>query len=469
MGGAGYCSCVRELSDPSFSSYMDAPVIKTEIPGPKTKAALAAQNRLETVSRTYTGFFPLSVSEGKGSTLKDVDGNVFIDWFAGVCVIALGHGNPIVLGAMQKQLERISHINEMPTEVRTEFLKVLDSTLPGSLGGRSKTMFTVTGADACEAAISLARHVTRKRTIVAFGGAYHGVHGSIVGATANRHYREYASVPPYGIHHLPYPYTYRFPYGVGQGEEAKSVIDSLEYLIKDSSSGPDEIGGVIVEPVQGEGGYVVPPPDFLPMLREITEKYSVPLIVDEVQTGVGRTGKIWASEHSSITPDIMCISKAIGGGIPLSMMSYRSDYDDNLPQGFHLGTYRGNPVGLAAGNAILKHLKESDLLSKVARTGARVKSHFEEIASGSRTIGEVRGLGFMVGVELVEDRKSRTPSQDAARRLRSSMLGKGVLMHTCGHFGNVMRFMAPLTIEDELVTRGLEIFDSSLRETEASM
>ena len=446
---------------------MDAPKIITEIPGPKTKNALSLQDKLETRSRTYTSYFPVSIAEGRGSTLKDIDGNIFIDWFAGVCVINLGHGNPIVVDAMRSQLESISHINEMPTTSRMEFLKTLDSTLPGSLKGRSRTMFTVTGADACEAAIGLARHITGKRTIVAFSGAYHGVHGGIIGATANRHYREYASIPPFGIYHLPYPYTYRFPYTVAEGDESKSVVESLEYVIKDSSSGPDAVGGVIVEPVQGEGGYIVPPPDFLPMLREVTEKYSVPLIVDEVQTGVGRTGRIWASEHSGITPDIMCISKAIGGGIPVSMISYREEYDSDLPPGFHLGTYRGNPIGLAAGNAILNHLKDSDLLLRVQRTGARVKSHFEEIASGSGSIGEVRGLGFMIGVEMVEDKKTKAPSREKGGRLRSSMFGRGVLMHTCGHDANVMRFMAPLTIENELVDRGLEIFDRSLKEIDA--
>lgn len=453
----------------TFSSYPDAPSVKTELPGPRSKEMLDVQNELETLSRTYTSFFPVAIAEGRNSSILDMDGNVFVDWFAGVCVINLGHANPLVVNAMRGQLEAISHINEMPVPARTSFLKTLNSTLPGDLRNNSRTMFTVTGADACEAAVSLARHVTGRRTIVAFGGAYHGVHGGIIGATANRHYREYASLPSYGVHHLPYPYTYRFPYSVREGDESKSVVDTLEYLIRDASSGPDSIAGVLVEPVQGEGGYIVPPPDFLPMLREVTEKHSIPLIVDEVQSGVGRTGRIWASEHSSITPDIMCISKAIGGGIPNSMITYRREYDEDLPPGFHLGTYRGNPVALAAGDAILRHLKESDTLSRVSKVGARVKAHFEEIASGSRSIGEVRGLGFMVGVELVEDRKSRAPSQPAARSLRDRMFRKGVLMHTCGHYGNVMRFMAPLTIEDELVGRGLEIFDSSLREVESEM
>lgn len=443
--------------------------MKTELPGPRTREALRTQDELETGSRTYTGFFPLAVAEGRGSTLRDLDGNVLIDWFAGVCVMNMGHGHPLVLDAMTRQLEKISHINEMPTPVRVAFLKTLNSTLPGELRGNSRTMFTVTGADACEAAVGLARHLTGKRTIAAFGGAYHGVHGGIIGATANRQYREYASVPQLGVYHLPYPYRYRFPYSVREGDESKTVVEQLEYIIRDSSSGPDAIGGVIVEPVQGEGGYIVPPEDFMPMLREVTEKHSVPLIVDEVQTGVGRTGRIWASEHSHVTPDIMCISKAIGGGVPLSMISYRREYDENLPPGFHLGTYRGNPLGIAAGNAILQHLKESDLLSKVARNGARVKAHFEEIASGSRTIGEVRGLGFMVGIELVSDRKTRTPSRETAGKVRDGMFRRGVLMHTCGHYGNVMRFMAPLTIEEELVDRGLRIFDDALRDAEASM
>jgi 4-aminobutyrate aminotransferase-like enzyme len=447
-------------------SFKNAPKIVTELPGPKSRIVLQRQDKYETASRTYTNQFKIAVRQARGSTIEDMDGNIFIDWFSGICVINLGHNHPIVKKAMVDQIDSLVHINEIPSEVRINFLETLNSTLPGKMKDRSKVLFTVTGADACEAAISLARHVTKKKTIVAFGGAYHGVAGDIVGATANYHYRDYAGLSSQNMYHLPYPYAYRFPLKVPEEDISKTVIDQLEYTIKDPYAGPGAIAGVLVEPIQGEGGYIVPPDDFLPMLREVTEKYSVPLIVDEIQTGVGRTGKIWASEYSSITPDIMCISKSIGGGIPTSMIVYNQEYDNNLPSGFHPGTYRGNPVALAAGTAILKYLKSTDLLDRVKLNGEYIKKRFQEVADEVKNIGDVRGRGFMVAAELVKDKETKAPDPDMTVRVRDSMFRNGLLMHTCGHYANVLRHMAPLTIENELIDKGVNIFSESIKKSE---
>ena len=449
-------------------SFADAPRIITELPGPKSKELLKKQDQYETATRTYTKQFQLAVKKAQGSTIEDMDGNIFIDWFSGICVLNLGHGHPVVKKAMVEQIENLVHINEVPSEARINFLEMLNSTLPGNMKNRSKVMFTVTGADACEAAISMARHVTGKKTIVAFGGAYHGVAGDIVGATANHHYRDYAGLSAQNMYHLPYPYTYRFPINVPEEDISKTVVDQLEYIIKDPYAGPGAIGGVLVEPIQGEGGYIVPPDDFLPMLREVTEKYSVPLIVDEIQTGVGRTGKIWASEYTGITPDIMCISKSIGGGIPTSMLAYSEEYDRKLPSGFHLGTYRGNAVALAAGTAILGYLKSSNLLEKVRKNGEHIKKRFQETADELPLIGDVRGRGFMVAAELVKDVESKEPDPEKTASAKSGMFKRGVLMHTCGHYSNVLRHMAPLTIENELMDKGIDIFQESLRATAKS-
>jgi len=445
-------------------SFKNAPKIVTELPGPKSKVMLEKQDRYETASRTYTKQFQLAVKRARGSTIEDMDGNVFIDWFSGICVLNLGHNHPVVRQAMMNQIDTLVHINEVPSETRINFLETLNSTLPGKMKNGSKVMFTVTGADACEAAISLARYVTKKKTIVAFGGAYHGVAGDIVGATANHHYRDYAGLSAQNIYHLPYPYLYRFPIKVPEEDVSKTVVEQLEYIIRDPYSGPGAVAGVLVEPIQGEGGYIVPPDDFLPMLREVTEKYSVPLIVDEIQTGVGRTGKIWASEYAGITPDIMCISKSIGGGIPTSMIAYKQEYDEGLPPGFHLGTYRGNPVALAAGTAILDYLKTSDLLERVRSKGEYIKKRFQEISDEIRQVGDVRGRGFMISAELVKDRGSKEPDPDMASKAKSAMFRRGLLMHTCGHYSNVLRHMAPLTIETELVEKGIQIFHESLKE-----
>ncbi len=444
-------------------SFEKAPVLVTEIPGPKSRAAVERQARFESGTRVYSTYFPIAVDNARGSTVKDVDGNVFVDWYAGVCVQNLGHRHPMVLEAIRRQMDAIVHSIDLPYEARLEFVENLEATLPGDLKNNAKVMFTVTGADACEAALSLARKTTGRKAILAFGGAYHGIHGSIVGATANYHYREYQGVPQYETYHMPYPYSYRFPFKVKEGEESSTVIDYMEYLIRDSHSGVGPVAGIIVEPIQGEGGYIVPPDDFLPMLGEVAQKHAIPLIVDEIQTGVGRTGKMWASEHSGIDPDIVCISKSIGGGVPLSMIAYKKEYDEELPPGFHLGTYRGNALGIAAGNAVLKFLASGSVFERVRNDAGPLRKRFEEICEGSPIVGEVRGKGFMIGIELVEDRQSKAPAGKLAGELRTEMLKRGLLMHTCGHFNNVMRFMAPLTIEGPLLEEGLAIFEESLR------
>jgi len=445
----------------NWSSILEAPILKTDIPGPKSRELIEIQDKMETSSRSYTRFFRVAVDKGIGSTVVDVDGNVFIDWFGGVSVMNLGHGNPVVIEAIKRQLDKISHITEMPTEARIEFLKTLDSTLPDGMKNKSKVLFTVTGGDACEAAVSLAKYQSKKNTIISFSGSYHGVAGGIVNATANNHYREYAGFENSSFYHIPYPYTYRFPWKVPKDDISKSVVEYTEYLIKDNYSGISPVGGILVEPIQGEGGYIVPPDDFLPMLKEVLDKFSIPLIIDEVQSGVGRTGKIWATEHYRVKPDIMCISKSIGGGIPISAIVYREDYD-NIPQSFHLGTYRGNPLGLAAGTAILNYLKNSGILDRVKNKGEYLKKRFSDIEKGNEMIGEVRGKGYMIGIELNSD-KNKTPGTAEASALRDKMFRNGVLMHTCGHYSNVMRFMAPLNIEDQLIERGIEIFEDSIR------
>src|SRR5215467_4040645 len=211
-------------------SFTMAPTLVTEVPGPKSRLALERQSRYESKSRVYSTYFPIAVDRAKGSTVRDVDGNIFVDWYAGVCVQNLGHAHPEVVEAIKNQMDRIVHSIDVPYEARLEFAESLVATLPGTLKNNSKVMFTVTGADACEAALSLARRVTGKKAIIAFAGAYHGIHGSIVGATANFHYREFQGVPQYETYHIPYPYPYRFPFKVKEGEVSSTVIDYLEYL-----------------------------------------------------------------------------------------------------------------------------------------------------------------------------------------------------------------------------------------------
>jgi len=445
-------------------SYEEAPKIIVKPPGPKSQELLAKQRSLETRAVVYSKAFPFGIDSAKGATIKDVDGNVYIDWVSGICVLNLGHNNPFVTAAVKTQLEKVWHALEFPTASRITFLEKMNSVLPGKLHGHAKTLFTVTGADACEAAISLAKHVTKKGTIVAFGGSYHGIHQGIVSLTASRKYLQSSGTMRHGVFHIPYPYSYRFPFPVERkGDEAKVILRYLESLLADEHSGLDEPAGILVEPIQGEGGYIVPPNDFLPGLRELADKFQIPLIIDEVQTGFGRTGKFWGCELTDTSPDIVCVSKSVGAGLPLSLIAYREEYDETVPEAFHLGTYRGNPIATAAGAASIDYIKQENLLTRVEKLGEKTKASFERIGNFSKNIGEVRGVGFMIGNELVESKQSKAPAKDLAVKLRRNMFENGLLMHTCGHFGNVFRFMAPLTIGENLLEKGLAVYEKAMK------
>ncbi len=444
----------------AWLSFPDAPRIVVPPPGPNSRRLLDAQSRLETDAIGYPHYFPMAPAVAQGSTIEDVDGNRYIDWVAGISVLNLGHRHPRLEEALRAQSERIWHALELPTEARVEFLKELEASLPGRLRHHARVLFTVTGGDAIETAVSLADFAKGRHGTVAFSGAYHGVHGGAVGLTSARRYHVTSAFGGGTVVRVPYPDPYRPVLGADEG--AAGTIAYLEHLVNDPASGVDAISSVLVEPILGEGGYVVPPDDFLPALREFCDRHGILLIADEVQTGLGRTGRMWAVEHAGVTPDILCIAKTIGGGLPVSMVAYRDDLVPELPRGFHIGTYRGNPLALAVGTEVLRTLKEGDLLERTRHRGAALVERFRGFASSRPTIGDVRGRGFMIGVEFVRDPVARTPWGDRAKAMRSALFARGVLMHTAGAWDQVLRFMAPLVIEDELLERGLAAFEDAL-------
>ncbi|MGC9153760.1 MAG: aspartate aminotransferase family protein [Vulcanisaeta sp.] len=454
----------EELESMSFS---EAPKIVVKPPGPKSLELLNAQRELETKSLIYPKAFRFAIDAARGATIRDVDGNYYIDWVAGIAVMNVGHNNPYVVQAIKEQLDRYWHwMSEVPSEARIRFLRNLHSILPEGLRGKAKVMTSVTGADACETAIALARWVTKKPVILAFEGAYHGVHQGIVMATAKTELQVYAGTPLINVVRVPYPYPYRCPLPAKDAEDCgNAVLNYIDHLLSDPYTGIGEVGAIIVEPIQGEGGYIVPPRNFLRGLREIADKHGILLIADEVQTGVGRTGKWWAVEHFGVTPDIMCISKAIGGGIPTSVVAYRAEYDEKLPDDtFHFGTYRANPLALAAGAAAIEYIQSRNLLDRTVQLGNYAREAFEDIAERYPIIGDVRGIGFMIGVELVKNKSTKEPGTELASEVRRRLFERGVLMHTCGHFGNVMRFMAPLVLTKRHLDEGIRIFEDVIKE-----
>lgn len=446
-------------------SFHDAPRILHPPPGPKSRELLAEQARLETDAVGYPHYFPIAPRVAQGSTIEDVDGNRFIDWVSGISVLNLGHRHPRLVAALEAQQQEIWHALELPTEARVRFLKLLEGALPGTLRHHARIFFTVTGGDAVETAVSLADHAQGRRGTVAFSGAYHGVHGGSVSLTSGRRYHATSAFHGGQVVRVPYPDPYR-PV-LGTGDSASGTLAYLEHLVNDPHSGIDSISSVLVEPILGEGGYVVPPDDFLPSLREFCDRHQILLIADEIQTGLGRTGRMWAVDHAGITPDIVCIAKTIGGGIPLSVVAYRADLVKELPRGFHLGTYRANPLALAVGAETLKILGEGDLLDRTRHRGAQLVERFRRLGEEHPALGDVRGKGFMIGTEFVHDRTSRRPWGDRAKAMRSALLARGVLMHTAGAWDQVLRFMAPLVIEDELLERGMAAFEDALDSLDA--
>ncbi len=452
------------MSEGDWLSFRDAPRIVVPPPGPNSRALLAQQAKLETDAVGYPHYFPIAPRIAQGSTIEDVDGNRFIDWVSGISVLNLGHRHPRLVAALEAQQQRIWHALELPTEARVRFLEELERSLPGGLRGHARLFLTVTGGDAVETAVNLADHAQKRHGTVAFSGAFHGVHGGAANLTSGRRYRAPNAFPGGAVVRVPYPDPYRPVLGADEG--SAGTIAYLEHLVNDPHSGVDAISSVVVEPILGEGGYVLPPDDFLPSLREFCDRHGLLLIADEVQTGLGRTGRMWAVEHAGVTPDLLCIAKSIGGGLPLSVVAYRDDLVPELPRGFHLGTFRGNPLALAVGAETLKVLGEGDLIDRTRHRGARLLERWRELAERQPSLGDVRGRGFMIGAEFVHDRRSRAAWGERAKAVRAALLARGVLMHTAGAWDQVLRFMAPLVIEDELLDRGLMAFEEALESLE---
>lgn len=417
---------------------------------------LQKQKELETGAVVYSKYFPTALEAAKGATIRDVDGNLFVDWLSGVSVLNAGHSNPWVTKAMTEQIANITHALEIPTEARIRLLERLHAILPGELRGNSKVLFSITGADAIEAAMKLARFVTKKSTIVAFEGAYHGINAGALAATANAKHRRLgggAMMP--GIFRAPFPYLYRPPFGE-EGDCVQQCLSYLERAFDDPYSGLTDPAAIILEPIQGEGGVIPAPDEFMRGLRRIATDHGALLITDEIQAGFGRTGKMWASDSSGVTPDIVAMAKTIGGGIPLAAIAYRAAYDTELPVSFHIGTYRGNPVACAGGAEVIRFLQENHLVERAAKLGVDVERALRDIASSSKTLGDVRGRGLYFGMEFVEDKRTKKPSPDITSKVRDEFFKRGVIAYSAGHYANVLRFIPPLTITKELIDASIE-------------
>ncbi|EPH44074.1 putative Diaminobutyrate--2-oxoglutarate aminotransferase [Streptomyces aurantiacus JA 4570] len=357
---------------------------------------LRRQSARESAARTYARALPIVPVRARGMTIEGADGRRYLDCLSGAGTLALGHNHPVVLESIRTVLDSGAplHVLDLATPVKDAFTTELFRTLPPALADRARIQFCgPAGTDAVEAALKLARTATGREGLLAFTGAYHGMTaGALEASGGARDVR---------VARLPYPQDYRCPFGIGGARGAELAARWTENLLDDTKSGVPAPAAMILEPVQGEGGVLPAPDAWLRRMREITAARGIPLIADEVQTGVGRTGAFWAVEHSGIVPDILVLSKAIGGSLPLAVVVYRDDLDV-WPPGAHAGTFRGNQLAMAAGAATLAYVRENRLADRAAVLGSRMLAGLRSLAADHPCIGEVRGLGLMLGVELVD-------------------------------------------------------------------
>ncbi len=439
---------------------MTNPHIQTPLPGPKS-AALMARDR-EVVSPSYPRDYPFVMSHGKGCEVWDPDGNRFIDFVAGIAVCATGHAHPEVVAAICAAAEKFLHISsDYWHENQVRLAEVLNEFSP--VAGPAMTFFANSGTEAVEAALKLARYVTGRPRYLAFLGAFHGRTMGSLAFTASKYTQQqgYFPVMP-GVTHVPYPNPYR-PLFAGD-DQGQAVLDYIELLFRQNLP-PREVAAILVEPIQGEGGYLVPPESFLPGLRELCDRHGILLVFDEVQSGIGRTGRMFASEHFGVKPDIVTLAKGLGSGLPIGLAVARRDLMEKWSPGAHANTFGGNPICCAAALATLE-LVRREYQANAAQIGEYFMGRLRELMARHDCIGDVRGRGLMIGMELVHDRHTGAPARELATALIRRAYHHGLLLLTCGT--STVRFMPPLCVDRATVDEALVLLERALEEALAA-
>ncbi len=422
--------------------------------GLDTNTLLERQAHWESNARTYPRRIPIAIRRAQGIYVEDVEGREYIDCLAGAGALALGHFHPVVVEAIQRALTEGVPFQtlDLTTPIKDRFIQDLFGSLPAEFADQAKIQFCgPSGADAIEAALKLVKTATGRRAVLCFHGAYHGMTHGALSVTGELGPKQAVAGLMAEVHFLPYPYDYRCPFGLGGEAGSRLCSHYLENLLDDPHSGITASAGMILEVVQGEGGVIPAPEGFLWEVRRITKERGIPLIIDEVQTGLGRTGKLYAFEQGGILPDVLVLSKAIGGGLPLSVVVYAAELDRWQP-GAHAGTFRGNQLAMAAGSATVRYIQEQRLWEHSEAMGRRLMAALSELMPATRSLGEVRGRGLMIGVEVVDKDKTdvRGPHPscfpEMARRIQHQALARGLILECGGRFGSVVRFLPPLIV-----------------------
>ena len=435
---------------------------------------LARQARYESNARMYPRTIPVTISEASGAHVTDTEGRTYLDCLAGAGTLALGHNHPVAIEAMRKLLDAGSplHALDLSTPAKDRFAETLLESIPEELASRAKIQFCgAAGADAVEASVKLAKTATSNTQMLSFSGGFHGMTHGALSLSGNLGPKEPVGALMPEVQFLPYPSEYRCPFGIGGEEGHRAVSRYIEHLLDDPEGGVKSPAAMILEAVQGEGGANPAPDEWLAEMRRITAERGIPLILDEVQAGVGRTGKMYAFEHAGITPDAVVLSKAIGGSLPLAAVVYDERLDEWKP-GAHSGTFRGNQLAMAAGEATIRHILNERLYEHAARMGERLMAGLREIQRATRCIGDVRGRGLLAGAEIVDPDAdpgrlgSRPENPSLASRIQSECLKRGLIQETGGRHGAVLRFLPPLIVTEEEVDRICEIFGESVAAAE---
>jgi 4-aminobutyrate aminotransferase/(S)-3-amino-2-methylpropionate transaminase len=441
---------------------MSAIRLQTELPGPRSRELMA--RRAAAVPRGPYNATPIFVKEGRGARLTDVDGNELLDFAGGIGCVNAGHANPAVVAAASAQLAQITHgcFHVTPYEGYVRLAERLNALVPG--GFAKKTLLANSGAEAVENAVKIARAATGRPAVIAFEDGFHG--RTLLALTLTSKVHPYKSgFGPFApeVYRAPYAYCYRCPLALAHPSCSVACADAVEDLFQRHVAA-ESVAAVIVEPVLGEGGFVVPPGDWLPRVRAITEKHGILLIADEVQTGFGRTGKLWAVEHTGVVPDILIAAKSLGGGLPLSSVTGRAEVMDAAGPGGLGGTFGGNPVSVAAALAVLDQMEAGSLFARAEAIGRAFSARAERWRERFPIVGDARGLGAMRAIELVEDRKTKEPAKAATTAVSEACYRRGLVTITAGTFGNVIRTLMPLVVTDAELEEGLDVLEAALDE-----
>jgi 4-aminobutyrate aminotransferase len=436
------------------------PRIVTPYPGPEARRVIERMRAVEGAGpRTGGPDAPLVVAEAHGATIVDPDGNEFVDLAASFAAANLGHSHPEVVEAIRDQAGRMSHVSSASaSEPRVAFEEALGEISPAGL---DRVLLGLTGADANDTALKLARSVTGRREVIAFSGGYFGRASGVIGLNGKAAHRVRVAREA-DAHFLPYPYPYRWPLGRGE-ESSEQALGLVRHALEDPASGVGPVAAIVLEPVQGNGGIVIPPDGFLAGIRELCDRHGIVLVFDEIQSGFGRTGRLWAAEHWAVVPDLMTVGKGIGGGMAVSAVVGRHDFMGHWPPGTHTSTFMGNAVNLAAGRAAIEVMRRDRLWERSERLGARISNTLRSDLADVPQVGEVRGLGLFIGIEIVTDRESRSADADLASAIRREAFARGVIVGAAGHAENVLKICPPLTIDERLLDVAIGVVTETIK------